>query len=168
MKVLVFVKATPNSEKGIFPPDAARLFTEMGKFNEKLVKAGIMKEADGLKPSSAGKRITFSDSGHVAVIDGPFVETKELVAGYWIWDVKSLDEAVEWAKQCPNPMPGEEGVLEIRPCYSMEEFEGIAPPAEFEREARLRKAVARKQKAKAKAKVKVKSKRPPTRARAKK
>ena len=168
MKVLVFVKATPNSEKGIFPPDAARLFTEMGKFNEKLVKAGIMKEADGLKPSSAGKRIAFSDSGHVAVIDGPFVETKELVAGYWIWDVKSLDEAVEWAKQCPNPMPGEEGVLEIRPCYSMEEFEGIAPPAEFEREARLRKAVARKQKAKAKAKVKVKSKRPPTRARAKK
>lgn len=148
MKVLVFVKATPNSEKGIFPPDAARLFTEMGKFNEKLVAAGIMKEADGLKPSSAGKRITFSDSGHRAVIDGPFVETKELVAGYWIWDVKSLDEAVEWAKQCPNPMPGEEGVLEIRPCYSMEEFEGIAPQAEFEREARLRKAVARQQKAK--------------------
>jgi len=170
MKVLVFVKATPNSEKGIFPPDAARLFTEMGKFNEKLVEAGIMKEADGLKPSSAGKRITFSDSGQTAVIDGPFVETKELVAGYWIWEVKSLAEAVEWAKQCPNPMPGEEGVLEIRPCYSMEEFEGIAPPAEFEREARLRKSVARQQKAKPKAKVKakVKAKRPPTRARSKK
>ena len=151
MKVLVFVKATPNSEKGIFPPDTAKLFTEMGKFNEKLVEAGIMKEADGLKPSSAGKRITFSDSGHVAVIDGPFVETKELVAGYWIWDVKSLNEAVEWAKQCPNPMPGEEGVLEIRPCYSMEEIEGIVPQAEFEREARLRKAVARQQKAKSSA-----------------
>ena len=158
MKVLVFVKATPNSEKGIFPPDTAKLFTEMGKFNEKLVKAGIMKEADGLKPSSAGKRITFSDNGHMAVIDGPFVETKELVAGYWIWDVKSLDEAVEWAKQCPNPMPGEEGVLEIRPCYSIEEFEGIAPPAEFEREARLRKAVARQQKPKAKPAAKAKAK----------
>ena len=104
------------------------MFTEMGKFNEELVKAGIMKDADGLKPSSAGKRIKFSD-GHVAVIDGPFAETKELVAGFWIWEVKSLDEAVEWAKRCPNPMPGEEGVLEIRPCYSMEEFEGIAPQA---------------------------------------
>jgi len=158
MKVLVFVKATPNSEQGIFPPDAAKLFTEMGKFNEKLVKAGIMKEADGLKPSSAGKRITFSDNGHKAVMDGPFAETKELVAGYWIWEVKSLDEAVEWAKQCPNPMPGEEGVLEIRPCYSMEEFEGIAPQAEFEREARLRKAVARQQKPKAKPVAKAKAK----------
>ena len=106
MKVLVFVKATPNSEKGIFPPDSARLFTEMGNFNEKLVEAGIMKEADGLKPSSEGKRITFSDSGHTEVIDGPFVETKELVAGYWIWDVKSLDEAVEWAKTMPEPDAG--------------------------------------------------------------
>lgn len=154
MKVLVFVKATSNSEKGIFPPDAARLFTEMGQFNEKLVKAGIMKEADGLKPSFAGKRLTFSDSGHVEVIDGPFVETKELVAGYWIWEVKSLEEAVEWAKQCPNPMPGEVGVLEIRPCYSMEEFEGIAPQSEFDREERLRKELARQQKPKAKAKAK--------------
>jgi len=91
-------------------------------------------------------------------MDGPFAETKELVAGYWICEVKSLDEAVEWAKQCPNPMPGEEGVLEIRPCYSMEEFEGIAPPAEFEREARLRKTVARQQKPKAKPVAKAKAK----------
>jgi hypothetical protein len=119
----------------------------MGKFNEALVKAGIMQEADGLKPSSAGKRIKFSDSGLTAVVDGPFAETKELVAGYWVWNVKSLDEAVEWARRCPNPMPGEEGVLEIRPTYSMEDFEGIAPQAEFEREARLRKIVASRKKA---------------------
>ena len=123
MKVLVFVKATANSEKGIFPPETEKLFADMGKFNEQLVKAGIMESADGLKPSSAAKRIRFSDSGASVVIDGPFAETKELVAGYWIWNVKSLDEAVEWAKRCPNPMPGEEGVLEIRPCYSLEDFE---------------------------------------------
>lgn len=158
MKVLVFVKATPNSEQGIFPPDAAKLFTDMGAFNEKLVKAGVMKEADGLKPSSAGKRITFSDSGPTSITDGPFAETKELVAGYWIWEVKSVEEAVEWAKQCPNPMPGEEGTLEIRPCYSMEEFTDIAPKEEFEREARLRKELDRQQKAKARPAAKSKAK----------
>jgi hypothetical protein len=158
MKVLVFVKATPNSEKGIFPPDSERLFREMGEFNEKLVKAGVMKDGDGLKPSSAGKRIRFSDDGSTTVIDGPFAETKELVAGYWIWDVKSVDEAMEWAKQCPNPMPGEEGTLEIRPCYSMEEFTDIASPEEFDREARMRKEMARQEKAKSKAKAKAKAK----------
>jgi len=184
MKVLVFVKATPNSEKGIFPPDSAKLFADMGRFNEALVKAGIMQEADGLKPSSAGKRIAFSDDGHARVIDGPFAETKELVAGYWVWNVKSMDEAVEWAKRCPNPMPGEEGVLELRPTYAMEEFTDIAPPEEFEREARLRKEVERQKKArmkapagaktktKAKAKAKVPArkvtKRKPARAKAKK
>jgi hypothetical protein len=151
MKFLVFVKATPNSEKGIFPPETERLFAEMGAFNEQLVKAGIMQEADGLKPSSAGKRVKLSDNGARSVIDGPFAETKELVAGYWIWNVKSLDEAVEWAKRCPNPMPGEEGVLEIRPCYTLDDLSDIAPKAEFEREARLRKQVARQQKAKSKA-----------------
>ena len=176
MKFLVFVKATPDSEKGIFPPDADRLFAEMGKFNEKLVKAGIMGDADGLKPSSAGKRIKFTDTGATVVIDGPFAETKELVAGYWIWNVKSMDEAVEWAKQCPNPMPGEEGVLEIRPCYSLEDLSDIVPDVEFEREARLRKQVARQQKAKSKAKAaparKTPAKRPakrrPARAKSKK
>jgi len=162
MKVLVFVKATPNSEQGIFPPDADKLFAEMGKFNEQLVKAGIMQEGDGLKPSSAGKRITFSDNGATTVIDGPFAETKELVAGYWVWEVKSVDEAVEWARRCPNPMPGEEGVLEIRPCYTMEDLSEIAPKEEFEREARLRKEVARRkqQKAKPAARAKVKPKGP--------
>ena len=152
MKFLVFVKATANSEKGIFPPETEKLFAEMGKFNEQLVKAGIMQDADGLKPSSAGKRVKFSDSAAPSVVDGPFAETKELVAGYWIWNVKSLDEAVEWAKRCPNPMPGEEGVLEIRPCYSLEDLSDIAPKAEFEREARLRKQVARQKKAKGKSK----------------
>ena len=176
MKVLVFVKATPYSEQGLFPPDADKMFAEMGKFNEQLVKAGIMQDADGLKPSSAGKRIKFTDGGTPSVIDGPFAETKELVAGYWIWNVKSLDEAVEWAKRCSNPMPGDEGVLEIRPCYAMEDFSDIAPKEEFEREARLRKQVARQQKAKSKAKAaparKTPAKRPakrrPARAKSKK
>jgi len=179
MKVLVFVKATPNSEQGIFPPDSARLFAEMGKFNEKLVKAGVMKEGDGLKPSSAGKRIKFNDNGLTTVIDGPFAETKELVAGYWVWEVKSVEEAVQWAKQCPNPMPGEEGTLEIRPCYSMEDLSDFAPPEEFEREARLRKEVARQEKAKARGRTGAKpagrkaakrspAKRKPARAKAKK
>jgi hypothetical protein len=167
MKVLVFVKATPNSEKGIFPPEADKLFADMGRFNEQLVKAGIMQEADGLKPSSAGKRIQFSDNGATIVIDGPFAETKELVAGYWIWNVKSLDEAVEWAKRCPNPMPGEQGTLEIRPCYTLDDLADLVPEVEFEREVRLRKQVARQQKAKpsaaGKAKAKAKSKAAPAR-----
>jgi hypothetical protein len=150
MKFLVFIKATPNSEKGIFPPDADKVFAAMGRFNEQLVKAGIVQDADGLKPSSAGKRIQFLDSGATLVIDGPFAETKELIAGYWIWNVKSLDEAVEWAKRCPNPMPGEQGTLEIRPCYTLEEIGELVPKEEFEREVRLRKQVVRQQKAKSK------------------
>ena len=108
MKVVVFVKATANSEKGIFPPETEKLFADMGKFNEQLVTAGIMEGADGLKPSSAGKRIKFSDGGASVVIDGPFAETKELVAGYWIWNVKSVDEAVQWAKR-----PANEGKLAV-------------------------------------------------------
>src|SRR5690242_2725817 len=128
MKLLVFVKATPNSEKGVFPPDSEKLFAEMGKFNEQLVKAGIMQDADGLKPSSAGKRIKFSDNASPQVIDGPFAETKELVAGYWIWNVKSLDEAVEWVMQCPDPMPGEQSDIEIRPFYTPEDFGAAFTP----------------------------------------
>ncbi len=154
MKVLVFVKATSNSEQGIMPTDehVSKMFADMGNFNEALVKAGIMQEADGLKPSSAGKRIKFSDQGHTSVIDGPFAETKELVAGYWIWNVKSMDEAVEWAKRCPNPMPGEEGVLEIRPAYTLEEIETLVPKEQFDQEKRLRKQVKRQQKPKVKVK----------------
>ena len=160
MKVLVFVKATPNSEKGIMPPSEklSRMFTDMGNFNEQLVKAGIMQEGDGLKPSSAGKRVRFSDQGHTAVVDGPFAESKELVAGYWIWNVRSMDEALEWAKRCPNPMPGEEGVLEIRPTYSAEEFDGLLTDDQREQENRLRKQVERQQKPRPKAKAKAKAK----------
>jgi hypothetical protein len=166
MKVMVFVKATPNSEAGLLPSDEAtqKMFTEMGKFNEELAKAGIIQTADGLRPSSAGKRIKFKD-GATTVIDGPFAETKELVAGFWIWEVKSLAEAVEWAKRCPNPMPGEEGVLEIRPFYEMEAFEHLMTDEIREREGRVRKLVQGKQKPKAKLKP---AKRKPARAKAKK
>ena len=163
MKVMVFVKATPNSEAGLIPSDEAtqKMFTEMGKFNEALAKAGIIQTGDGLRPSSAGKRLTFSDAGHTKVIDGPFAETKELVAGFWIWEVKSMEEAVEWAKRCPNPMPGEEGVLEIRPFYEMEDFVHLMTDEIRVREDRVRKMVEGKQKTKAKAakpKAKVKAK----------
>ena len=174
MKVLVFVKATPNSEKGILPSDEQlkKMFADMGKFNEQLVKAGIMAEADGLKPSSAGKRLTFSDQGHTSVIDGPFAETKELVAGYWVWNVKSLDEAVEWAKRCPNPMPGEEGVLEIRPTNTLEDFGDLLTDEHRAHEKRLRKVVERRQKPKSKparkTPVKRTTKRRPGRAKSKK
>jgi hypothetical protein len=160
MKVLVFVKATPDSEKGIVP-DAKfeKMFADMGKFNEALVKAGIMKDAEGLKPSSFGKRIKITDDGRATVVDGPFVETKELVAGYWIWDVKSVDEAVEWAKRCPNPMPGEEGVLEIRPTFAADDFDVLLTDEQREREEKLRKQVERQQRTKPKAKAKAKAKR---------
>jgi len=130
MKVKVFVKATPNSEaETLFrePAKMAKLFAEMGRYNEELVKAGIMKAGDGLKPSKYGKRIRFNGAKR-SVIDGPFAETKELVAGFWIWEVNSMEEAVEWAKKCPNPMPGEESDLEIRPYYEAADFgEGFSP-----------------------------------------
>ena len=160
MKVLVFVKATPNSEKGIVTPSAqmTKMFEDMGKFNEQLVKAGIMQEADGLQPSSAGKRIKFSDDAPAMVIDGPFAETKELVAGYWVWNVKSMDEAVMWAKRCPNPMPGEEGVIEIRPTNSLEDFEALMTDEMRERFERTGKEMKRQKKAPTKAKAKVKAK----------
>ena len=125
MRVMVMVKATKNSEAAKLPrewtEDQRKAFAEMGKFNEELVKAGIMLAGDGLKPSSKGKRVRFS-SGKKTVIDGPFTETKELVAGFWIWQVKSLDEAVEWVRRCPDPMPGEESEIEIRPFYEAEDF----------------------------------------------
>src|ERR1700693_1662021 len=127
MRVMVMVKATKNSEAGILPGDPRapagyeKLFEQMGKFNEELVKAGIMLAGDGLHPSSKGKRVRFA-GGKRTVIDGPFAETKELVAGYWIWQVKSLEEAVEWVRRCPDPMPGEESEIEIRPLLEAEDF----------------------------------------------
>lgn len=120
MRVMVFVKATKNSEAGVMPTE--KLFSDMIKFNEELVNAGIMQSGDGLKPSMKGKRVLFAPGGKRSVIDGPFAETKELVAGYWIWTVKSIDEAVEWVKRCPDPMPGEESEIEIRPFYEAEDF----------------------------------------------
>jgi hypothetical protein len=113
------VKATKNSEAGMMPSE--KLLTEMGKFNEELVKAGIMQAGEGLHPSRKGKRVRFS-GGQKTVIDGPFAETKELVAGFWIWKVKSMDEALAWAKRCPDPMPGEDAELEIRPVFEAEDF----------------------------------------------
>jgi hypothetical protein len=119
MRVMVMVKATKNSEAGVMP--SQKLLAEMGKFNEELVKAGVMLAGDGLHPSKKGKRIRFA-GGKRSVVDGPFAETKELVAGYWIWQVKSMEEALEWARRCPDPMPGEEAELEIRPLFEAEDL----------------------------------------------
>ena len=135
MKVMVMVKATPNSEAGAMP--TKELMSAMMAYNEKLVNAGIMKGGDGLKPSKFGKRILFGTSKKT-VIDGPFAETKELIAGYWVWEVKSMDEAVEWAKQCPDPMPGEVSELESRPYVSMEDFGEAVTPEIVAKEAELR------------------------------
>jgi len=122
MRVMVIVKATKNSEAGVKAnEETQQMFAEMGKFNEELVKAGVMLAGEGLHPSSRGKRVRFSGSKKT-VIDGPFAEAKELVAGYWLWQVRSMEEAVEWARRCPNPMPGEEGELEIRPVFEAEDF----------------------------------------------
>ena len=118
MKVAVLVKATKDSEAGVMPSQA--LLTEMGKFNEELVKAGVMLAGEGLRSSSQGKRVQFSGRNRT-VIDGPFTETKELVAGFWLWQVRSIDEAVEWVKRCPNPMPGD-SEIEIRPIFEAEDF----------------------------------------------
>jgi len=118
MKVMVLVKATKNSEREEMPSQA--LLAEMGKFNEDLVKAGILLAAEGLRPSAQGKRVQFSGRNRT-VVDGPFAETKELVAGFWLWQVRSIDEAVEWVKRCPNPMPVD-SEIEIRPVFNMEDF----------------------------------------------
>lgn len=128
MRAMVMIKATKNSEAGILPGDPGApagyetLVEKMGAFNEELVKAGIMLDGDGLRPSKEGKRVRFA-GGKRTVIDGPFTETKELVAGYWIWRVKSIDEAIEWVKRCPDPMPGEDTEIEVRPLYEAEDFE---------------------------------------------
>src|SRR6188472_2485508 len=145
MKVMVFVKATPNSEaETLFkdPEKMAKLFAEMGKYNEELVKAGIMKGGDGLKPSKYGKRIRFNGTKR-SVIDGPFAETKELVAGFWIWEVKSIEEAVEWARRCPDPMPGETSELEIRPVFEAEDFGKEYTPELRAQDDRLRAQIER-------------------------
>ena len=138
MRVMVIVKATKDSEAGVLP--SKELLTAMGNYNEELVKAGIMLAGEGLRPSTQGKRVRFSGSKRT-VIDGPFAETKELIAGYWIWQVRSMEEAVEWLKRCPNPMPGEAEV-EIRPVFEAADFgENFTPEARAQEE-KLREQIA--------------------------
>jgi hypothetical protein len=127
MKVMILVKATASSEAGAMPSDA--LLAAMGRFNEELVKAGILLAAEGLKPSAQGRRVRFSGTQR-SMIDGPFAETQELVAGFWLWQVKSIDEAVEWVKRCPNPMP-EDSVIEIRPVFAPEDFGDVSRSGSF-------------------------------------
>jgi hypothetical protein len=139
MRVMVIVKATKESEAGILP--SRQLLEDMGKFNQQLIDAGIMQAGDGLKPTSQAKRVRFSGTNRT-VIDGPFAETKELIAGYWIWQVKSMDEAVDWVKRCPNPMPTE-SEIEIRPFYEAEDFADIAPDV-VAQEEKMRDQLAKK------------------------
>ncbi|MFN0102005.1 MAG: YciI family protein [Bryobacteraceae bacterium] len=134
MRVMVCVKASEESEAGVMP--GRQLLTEMGKFNEELVKAGIMLAGEGLHPTSKAKRVRFSGTNR-AVIDGPFAETKELIAGFWLWQVRSMEEAVECVKRCPNPMPGE-SEIEIRPVFEAPDFGAEFTPELQQQEARIR------------------------------
>lgn len=142
MRVMVIVKANKDSEAGVMP--SQELLAQMGNFNEELVKAGVMLAGEGLHPSSKGKRVRFSGAKRT-VIDGPFAETKELVAGFWVWKVKSMDEAIEWARKCPNPHPGE-SELEIRPIFEAADFGDEFTSEAREQEERLRAKIAAKQK----------------------
>jgi hypothetical protein len=140
MRFMIIVKATKNSEAGILPDQA--LLTEMGKFNEQLVKAGVMLAGEGLQPSSKGARVKFAGDNRT-VIDGPFTETKELIAGFWLWRVQSKEEAIEWVKRCPNPMPGTESEIEIRQVFEAEDFgEALTPELKGQNE-RLREQAAK-------------------------
>jgi hypothetical protein len=134
MRFMIIVKATKDSEAGVMPSE--KLLTEMGKFNEELANAGVMLAGDGLHPSSKGVRVKFSGNKRT-VIDGPFSETKELIAGYWVWQVKSKDEAIEWVKRCPNPHEGE-SEIEIRQVFEADDFGAEFTPELREQEERLR------------------------------
>jgi hypothetical protein len=140
MRFMIIVKATKDSEAGVMP--STQLLADMGKYNEELVKAGIMLAGDGLHPSSKGARVRFSGKQR-AVIDGPFAETKELIAGYWIWQVKSREEAIEWVKRCPNPMPGD-SEIEIRQLFEAADFGAEFTPELREQEEHLRNKLAAK------------------------
>jgi hypothetical protein len=137
MRVMVMVKANEDTEAGVMPTEQE--LTEMGKYNEELVKAGIMLDGEGLHPSSRGARIQFSGDQR-SVVDGPFAETKELIAGYWVWQVRDMDEAIEWAKRCPNPT-GAESVLELRPVFEADDFGDSMTPELREQEERLRSQI---------------------------
>jgi hypothetical protein len=138
MRVMVIVKATKNSEAGILPD--VKLLTAMGKYNEELAKAGVMLAGEGLHPSSKGKRVRFA-GGKKTVTDGPFAETKELIAGFWLWQVKSMDEAIDWLRRCPDPMPGEESVIEVRPIFEAEDFGKELTPELRQQEEELRRTI---------------------------
>ena len=140
MRVMVIVKASKDSEAGVMPKQ--KLLAEMGKFNEELVKAGVMLAADGLQPSSKGKRVRFAGEKRI-VIDGPFTETKELIAGFWLWQVRSMEEAVEWVKRCPNPHGGE-SEIEIRQVFEVEDFGAELTPELRKSEERMRAKMAGK------------------------
>jgi hypothetical protein len=139
---MILVKADKNSEAGVLPGE--KLLTEMGKFNEELVKTGVMLAGEGLQPSSKGARVKFS-GGKRTVIDGPFAETKELIAGFWLWQVKSKKEAIEWVKRCPNPFPGTESEIEIRQLFEAEDFGAEFTPELREQEERLRAQIGKKE-----------------------
>src|SRR5215813_11066425 len=141
MRFMILVKATKDSEAGVMPNQ--QLLTEMGKFNEELVKAGVMLAGEGLHPSSKGARVKFS-KGKLTVTDGPFTETKELICGFWIWQVKTMEEAIEWVKRIPNPDNEEEGEMEIRQVFEMEDFGAEFTPELREQEARLREQLGEK------------------------
>jgi len=141
MRFMVMVKATKDSEAGVLPDE--KLLADMGKFNEELVKAGVMLAGEGLQPSSKGARVRFSGAKRT-VIDGPFAETKELIAGFWLWQVKSKEEAIEWVKRCPNPFPGTESEIEIRQVFEAEDFGAEFTPELRKQEERLRAQVAAK------------------------
>lgn len=139
MKVMVIVKASEASEAGIMPTEEE--MTAMGAYNEELVNAGLMLDGDGLHPTSKGVRVNFAVDGSNTVVDGPFAETKELLAGYWIWQVKSMEEAIEWARRMPNPAGKAEGSVEIRPFFSMEDFGDALTPELAAKEQELRNRV---------------------------
>jgi hypothetical protein len=140
MRFMILIKADQNSEAGVMPSE--KLLAEMGKFNEELVKAGIMLAGEGLHPSSKAARVKFSGANRI-VTDGPFAETKELIAGFWIWKCTSKQEAIDWVKRCPNPMPGEEPEIEIRQVFEAEDFGAEFTPELREQEDRLRGEIAR-------------------------
>ena len=140
MRVMVLVKATPDSEAGVMPREEQ--FAAMGRFNEELVKAGVILAGEGLHPSSQGARVFFSGASRT-VVDGPFAETKELVAGFWLWQVKSMEEAIEWVKRCPNPM-NDDSVIEVRRVYEAEDFGDALTPELRAQEARLRAEAGRR------------------------
>ena len=141
MRFMVMVKASRNSEAGKLPDE--KLLADMGKYNEELVKAGVMKAGEGLHPSSKGARVRFSGANRT-VVDGPFAETKELVAGFWIWEVKSKQEAIDWVKKCPAPMPGEDSEIEIRQIYTADDFGEAFTPELREAEEKMRKEIGKK------------------------